>query len=108
LGRDIQRIQKYRLFAKESKCQFYCQSVKFLGMIVPAKRLEMCQDKVQTIKDWSILNTVKEVQAFFNFANFYCGSICDYSKIAMPLTTLTWKNKEFEWILQADQAFEEL
>jgi len=38
--------------------------MEFLGMIVLAKGLEMCQDKVQTIKDWPIPKTVSEVQAF--------------------------------------------
>jgi len=62
----------------------------------------MCPDKVQTIKDWPTPKTMKEVQAFLGFANFYRRFICDYSKIAIPLTILTKKDKKFEWTIQAD------
>ena len=38
----LQRLKSYGLYAKESKCQFHCQLVEFLGMIVLEKGLEMC------------------------------------------------------------------
>jgi hypothetical protein len=68
----------------------------------------MYQDKVQTIKEWPIPKTVKEVQIFLGFANFYRQFVCDYSKIAMPLTNLTKKNQPFIWTPQIDLAFKEL
>jgi hypothetical protein len=48
--------------------------------------------------------TVREVQSFLGFANFYRQSIKDYSKIAAPLAELTMKDKEFEWSAEAEQA----
>ena len=104
----LQRLKSHRLYAKESKCQFHCQSVEFLGMIVSAKGLEMYQDKIQTIQEWPVPSTVKEVQSFLGFANFYHCFISDYSQIAAPLTTLTRKNKQFEWTPQTDMAFKKL
>ena len=53
----------------------------------------MCEDKVQVIKEWPIPKNVKEVQSFLGFANFYRRFICNYSRIAIPLTTLTQKIK---------------
>jgi len=82
--------------------------VEFLGMIVSEKGLEMCQDKIRAIRNWPTPNTLKEVQAFLGFANFYRRFICDYSKIAVPLTALTQKNQQFEWTLHAQDAFNEL
>ena len=38
----LQQFKSHGLYAKESKCQFHCQSVDFFGMIVSAKGLEMC------------------------------------------------------------------
>ena len=38
----LQQFKSHRLYAKESKCQFHCQLVEFLEMIVSAKGLEMC------------------------------------------------------------------
>lgn len=104
----LKRLKKHGLYAKESKCQFHCESVEFLGMIVSSKGLEMCEDKIQVIKDWPIPGTVKEIQSFLGFTNFYRCFICDYSRIAVPLTILTGKNKQFKWTTQADMAFKEL
>ena len=104
----LRQLQENGLYAKESKCKFHRQSVEFLGMMVSSKGLEMCKNKVQTIQEWSTPTSVKEVQAFLGFANFYRRFICDYSNIAMPLTTLTRKNHQFNWTIEADTTFHEL
>jgi len=91
----LRRLQENGLYAKESKCEFHRQSVEFLGMTVSARGLEMCRDKVQTIQEWLIPTSVKEVQTFLGFANFYRRFIDDYSKVAMPLIALTRKNQHF-------------
>ena len=85
------RLQQHGLYAKASKCQFHCNSVEFLGLIVSRNGLKMCLDKVQAIRDCPTPKSVKEVQAFLGFANFYRRFIEDYSKITLPLTKLTQK-----------------
>ena len=102
------RLKRNGLFLKASKCEFHRNSVEFLGMIVSAQGLTMCEDKVHVIKEWPIPKIVKEVQSFLGFANFYRRFICNYSQIAIPLTTLTQKNQVFQWTHQANKAFEEL
>lgn len=104
----LRRLLRHGLYAKASKCQFHRTSVEFLGMIVSGKGLEMCPDKVQAIKEWPTPKTIKDVQAFLGFANFYRRFIWDYSKITVPLTILTQKNQLFEWSLLAQEAFEDL
>lgn len=104
----LRRLQQHGLYAKASKCEFHRSSVEFLGMIVSRKGLEMCPDKVQAIREWPTPKTIKEVQAFLGFANFYRRFICDYSKIAVPLTKLTRKNQPFQWNQLTQEAFEEI
>lgn len=45
--------------------------------------------------EWLTPSTVKEVQAFLGFANFYQRFIEGYSKVAQPLTELTRKDLTF-------------
>ena len=104
----LRQLQQHGLYAKVSKYQFHCQSVEFLSMIVTSKGLEMCKDKVEAIQKWPTPTTVKEVQAFLGFANFYRWFIYNYSRIAVPLTMLTCKDHKFEWTPQTDNAFKEL
>jgi hypothetical protein len=93
---------------KAEKTEFHKQEVKFLGYIVSREGLKMDSKKIEAITSWPKPTTVKEVQSFLGFANFYRQFIKDYSKIAAPLTNLTKKDLVFEWTLEAEQAFQEL
>ena len=104
----LRGLQEYGLYVKESKCHLNRQSVEFLGMIVLANGLQMYQDNIQTIQDWPIPNSIKEVQAFLRFANFYHRFICDYAKVAMPLIALMLKNQHFVWTTKACLALKNL
>ena len=46
----------------------------------------MMDDKIATIQDIKPASSLKEVQHFFGFANFYWRFIKDYSHICLPLT----------------------
>ena len=52
--------------------------------------------------------SVKGVRSFLGFANFYRTFIKDYSKITLPLTLLTHKDRQWQWSDAADQAFKKL
>jgi len=64
--------------------------------------------KVQGIADWLTPLTVKDVQSFLGFCNFYRAFIKNFSDIAHPLNDLTCKNKQFIWTDERNNAFLEL
>src|SRR5260370_3196236 len=64
--------------------------------------------KVQGVTDWPQPVKVKDVQSFIGFMNFYQRFICNFSKIAHPLHTLTWKLKDWSWGAAEQQAFDVL
>lgn len=103
----LQKLRDAGLYAKLEKCVFHQPKVEFLGYIISDKGLLMDQKKVQAVTDWTVPKTVRDVQCFLGFANFYRIFIKNYSQIAAPLTRLTSKDK-LEWNIQARQAFEEL
>jgi hypothetical protein len=76
--------------------------------MISANGVEMDPSKVEAILSWPVPTTVKQVQSFLGFANFYRRFIRDYSKITRPLTTLTKKSVAFEWNAKCQQAFEAL
>jgi hypothetical protein len=63
--------------------------------------------KIRTVIEWKKPATVRDIQCFFGFANFYRIFIRNYSKIVASLTRLTRKDK-LEWNVEADQTFETL
>ena len=67
--------------------------------------------KVTAITEWPVPRSMKEVQQFLGFANFYRKFINNYSAIASPLTYLTRKAVKatrFAWTPAADAAFLQL
>jgi hypothetical protein len=54
-------------------------------MILSSEGLQIDPAKVKAIHDWKDLRTVKDVQAFIGFANFYRRFIYKFSQIVHPL-----------------------
>lgn len=70
------------LFLKATKCIFKTDTVEFLGLVTKPSQLHMVPIKLEGIKDWPILTTVKEVHSFLGFGNFYRRFILHYANLA--------------------------
>jgi RNase H-like domain found in reverse transcriptase len=88
------------------KCEFHVNIIEYVGYIVSPAGLSMDPAKIQAIEDWLIPRTVKEVQSFLGFANFYRRFIRNFASISKPLTTLTKKTVDFAWSSACQSAFE--
>ena len=64
--------------------------------------------KTDAIKKWKSPASLKEVQSFIAFANFYRRFIKDFAKLASPLTALTKKNIAFKWETPEQRLFESI
>jgi len=105
----LNQLRKFGLYANLSKCEFETQSVEFLGFIVDTEGVKMDQRRVDTIKDWPTPTTVRELQVFLGFANFYRRFIAGYSKIAAPMTSLLKGGKQnIDWGEKQEGAFQAL
>ncbi|XP_073031193.1 uncharacterized protein [Primulina eburnea] len=70
--------------------------------------LDKDPSKIESIQQWSIPKTISEVRSFLGLAGYYRRFIENFSKIALPLTSLTRKSVKFEWTIACQQAFQEL
>ncbi|KAK3548347.1 hypothetical protein QTP70_010578 [Hemibagrus guttatus] len=69
----------------------------------------MDEKKVAAVQNWPIPTSVKDLQRFLGFANFYRRFIQDYSSVTSPLTSLLQnKPKSLAWTPAATQAFDML
>ncbi|KAL0152743.1 hypothetical protein M9458_052466, partial [Cirrhinus mrigala] len=82
------QIREQSLYLKLENCEFHQPSVQFLGYVISAGGVQMDQGKIQAIQQWLTPNTVKELQRFLGFSNFYRRFIQNYSMITSPLTSL--------------------
>ena len=98
-------LRKEKLFAKESKCEFFKTEVEFLGHHVGRDGVRMMEDKIKAVADWPEPKNVRDIRAFLGTAGYYRKFIKDFSAIAAPLTSLTKEDVKFEWTPRCQQAF---
>jgi hypothetical protein len=93
----LKRLAANGLAISQDKCFWSTTRVDFLGYVISKDGIEIAQDKVQYIRDWERPRSLRDVQSFISFANFYQRFIEGFSKIPKPLSDLT-KGSPKDWI----------
>ena len=78
-------LRKNGLFANLKKCRFHKDEVRFLGYVVSSQGIRMEDERIEAVKNWPEPKSVRDIQVFIGFANFYRQFIRGFSKIAVPL-----------------------
>lgn len=121
VNKVLKRLKDRGLQLDIDKCEFNVKTVKYLGLIVGVNGIQMDPEKVEAILNWEVPASVKDVQAFLGFVNFYRRFIRHFSRLSRPLTELTkgehfttrtgkrkMKYSPFSWGDKEQSAFEEL
>ena len=104
----LERLREAGLQADIDKCEFHVTSTKFLGFIIGTDGVAVDPKKIEVVRDWEKPTTVKGVQSFLGFCNFYRRFVREYGRVARPLSALTRKGAPFDWNADCQHAFEEL
>ena len=67
----IQRLGNAGLQIDINKLEFYTTKTKYLSLIISTNSMTMDPEKVQALQEWKDPTSVKELQQFLSFANFY-------------------------------------
>ena len=67
------------------KSVFHVKAVDFLDYVVATDGVTINEKKVETIRTWKTPISVREVQIFGGFANFYLRFIKSFSDICTPI-----------------------
>jgi hypothetical protein len=82
----LQCLREHRLYAKQSKCDFWLKEIKFLGHTISEEGIVVDSDKVQEVMNWKPPTTVRQIQSFLGWAGYYRRFIPDFSRIVKPMT----------------------
>ncbi|KAJ0556179.1 putative nucleotidyltransferase, Ribonuclease H [Helianthus annuus] len=104
----LELLQGNRLYAKFSKCEFWLEEVQFLGHIVNSQGIHVDPVKIEAVKSWVTPKNPSEARSFLGLAGYYLRFIEGFSKIDVPLTALTYKDKPFVWGTEPESAFQTL
>jgi hypothetical protein len=67
----LNRLEKLDLYLKLKKCIWEAPQVDYLGLILEKGVTCMYPAKIKGIANWPTPTTVKQVQSFLGFCNFY-------------------------------------
>ncbi|GJZ83779.1 putative reverse transcriptase domain-containing protein [Tanacetum coccineum] len=67
----LELLKKERLYAKFSKCDFWLDSVQFLGHVIDRNGVHVDPAKIEAIKNWATPTTPTEVRQFLGLAGYY-------------------------------------
>ncbi|CCO31293.1 Retrotransposable element Tf2 155 kDa protein type 1 [Rhizoctonia solani AG-1 IB] len=104
----LRRIRENNLYLNLSKCLFFTTEVTYIGIVITPEGISMEKEKIRAVQEWQEPRTVKQLQSFLGFANFYRQFIKDFSTIVKPLTLLTRKEQKWQWEEAEQHAFDKL
>ncbi|KAL9255540.1 Retrovirus-related Pol polyprotein from transposon 17.6-like protein [Drosera capensis] len=104
----LETLRENELYAKLKKCEFWLKKIAFLGHVISGEGVKVDPKKIEAVTEWSRLSNVAEVRGFLGLAGYYRRFVEGFSKIAIPLSKLTWKSTKFDWTKKCENAFQEL
>jgi Reverse transcriptase (RNA-dependent DNA polymerase) len=67
----LKKLEEHNLYLKPEKCNFHVKEVEYLSIIISQGQVKIDPTKVKGITEWPVLTSVKDVQSFLGFCNFY-------------------------------------
>ena len=105
LDQVLQRLSDYGLRVKKKKCEFFKESVEYLGHVIDKNGLHMSPDKVEAVLKAPPPVDVSQLRSFLGMLNYYGKFISNLSTVIHPLNQLLSNKVEWEWTVQCQEAF---
>ena len=81
-------LRKHGLFANLKKCQFHKNEVRVLSYVMLTQGVRIEDEQIEAVKNWPEPTSIRDIQVFIGFANFYQRFILGFNWIAAPLTSM--------------------
>lgn len=101
----LQRLKDNGLRINFDKCQFFKDSVTYLGYNINKDGLHTDQKKIKAIVEAPRPADLTQLRSFMGLVNFYSKFIPNMSDILKPLYDLLKKDVEWVWTRDCDKAF---
>ena len=89
---------------RASKCEFFKEEINYLGYHITAEGIKMREDYINKIIKWPKPQTVKQLQTYLGFLNYYRSFIIGFSKLTKEMNAQR-SSKRLHWTKQMDENF---
>ena len=101
----LRRLEQNNLRIKKPKCEFFKDSVEYLGHCVDAQGLHTLPSKVEAILRAPDPENLQQLRSFLGLLNYYGKFIPNLANIVHPLNQLLQKDAKWTWTPDCVQAF---
>jgi putative transposase len=101
--RVLQILRDNKLIAKKKKCEFFKNTLEFLGHTITPNGIVPNDAKIKAIIDWPKPMNAKDAMKFMGLCNYYRKFVQGFSKISSPINE--FMAEHCQWGEKQDQAF---
>lgn len=102
----LRRLNDAGLRLQKDKCEFFQDSVTYLGYVIDKNGLRTCAKKVEAIIKAPTPSNVLELKRFLGVVNYYRSFIPNASSLMKPLHELLCNEARWEWGAPQQRAFD--
>lgn len=104
----LQRLKENGLRINYSKCEFFKESVTYLGYKIDKSGLHTDKRKIEAIVAAPTPINVTQLKSFMGLVNFYAKFCSNMSDILKPLYNLLKKSVQWQWSDDCERAFNKI
>nr|XP_055076377.1 uncharacterized protein K02A2.6-like [Misgurnus anguillicaudatus] len=108
LDQVLTRLEEYGLRLQREKCEFFKQSLEYLGHYIDAAGLHKSSEKIKAIMEAPAPTNVSQLRSFLGMINYYGRFIPNLASLLNPLNALLCKDKKWCWSVACEQSFQEV
>ena len=98
----LQRLSDYGLRVKRNKCEFFKESLEYLGHIINKDGLHTSPKKVEAVVNAPPPENTSQLRSFLGMINYYGKFLPNLSTTLYPLNRLLTKTNEKKWTWSSD------
>lgn len=104
LERIFSALEKAGFSINVNKCSFFKRSIEYLGNIITDGQVRPSPNKIEALSKSPVPTTPKQVRQFNGLAGYFRRFIPNFSKIMIPLYSLTKQGTKWEWSHEHEEA----
>ncbi|BHF70642.1 hypothetical protein SprV_0301369500 [Sparganum proliferum] len=104
----LERVQEYGFRLRADKCQFFLDSIKYLGFVFDVNGRHPDPENIRAIQRMPVPKNVSQLRSFLGFISYYSSFLPSLHDVRAPLNRLLQKDATWCWSPDCKKAFVQL